>query len=277
MFSNCHKLRLQFSAARMILLHVFAFQSFAIAQLAPNTQAPQPLNASVSDIGTTFIFSPPPICSGCIETELGFLSLQDGRYLPGVITLAPFSDKTDFSVLVNLLDSESPQNHRTTQFGNRFDFILRQKVAQKGGFELTLAPRGSLLVRRVDGGRAGAAAAPQFAWGKNLIVANFTWTAGIAVSAANPRTDYQGAFDYYRTLDHRGTSVAFGLQHEDSDGDHTVGIEQALVLPFRNGQVELEAAQLDLNTQPEFQFQTRVIVNWGKFLARHPRKSRSTP
>jgi len=38
------------------------------------------------------------------------------------------------------------------------------------------------------------------------------------------------------------------------------------VIPFPNGQVELETAQLDLNTGPEWQFQARVIVNWGKIL-----------
>jgi hypothetical protein len=47
-----------------------------------------------------------------------------------------------------------------------------------------------------------------------------------------------------------------------------VGTEGGLVLPFRNGQVEFETAQLDLNVKPEWQFQTRVIVNWGKMLSR---------
>ena len=50
-------------------------------------------------------------------------------------------------------------------------------------------------------------------------------------------------------------------------GVQTAGIEEGLVIPFRNGQVELESAQLDLNTNPAYQFQSRVIVNWGKILA----------
>jgi hypothetical protein len=41
-----------------------------------------------------------------------------------------------------------------------------------------------------------------------------------------------------------------------------------VAIPFRNGQVELSTQQLDLNTKPEWQFQARVIVNWGKVLAR---------
>jgi hypothetical protein len=41
-----------------------------------------------------------------------------------------------------------------------------------------------------------------------------------------------------------------------------------LVIPFRNGQLEIETAQLDLNVKPEWQFQTRIIVNWGKVFPR---------
>jgi len=40
------------------------------------------------------------------------------------------------------------------------------------------------------------------------------------------------------------------------------------VIPFRNGQVELESAQLALNTKPELQLQARVIVNWGQVFSR---------
>jgi hypothetical protein len=228
---------------------------------------PQPLNASVSDFGTTFVFSPPPICAKCLETELGFLD-QDGQYLPVVLSFAPFSTQTDFNVLFNALDSESPAGHRVTHFGNRFDFVIRQQAYSKGGFELTLAPRGAVFVRGADGGRAGAVAAPQYTWGRNLAIANFALTAGIGVSAANPRTDYVGSFDYYRTLDERGTALFLGLNHEIAAGAQTVATEEGVVIPFRNGQVELSTQQLDLNTGPEAQFQARVIVNWGKVLGR---------
>jgi len=37
---------------------------------------------------------------------------------------------------------------------------------------------------------------------------------------------------------------------------------------IRNGQVELETAQLNLNVKPEYQFQARVIVNWGALFSR---------
>lgn len=231
------------------------------------SSAPQPLNGSVSDYGTTFIFSPPPICSKCMETELGFQSVSDGRYIPTVISVAPFKTEMDFSVLVNLLGSESQGNDRSTQFGNRFDFVVRQQVLAKGGFLLTVAPRGAVFTRGVVGGRAGATGAPQYSKGNNLIAANITWTGGIGTSAANPRSDYQGFADYFRTPDRRGTAVFLGFAHEVSTGQQTAGTEEGLVLPFRNGQVELESAQLDLNLKPEWQFQTRVIVNWGKILS----------
>jgi len=230
---------------------------------------PQPLNGSVSDYGTTFIFSPPPICPQCVETELGFESVSGGsRLLPTVVSIAPFKSNTDFSVLVNLLDSESAAGDRTTQFGNRFDFVVRQQVLSKGNFLLSIAPRGAVFARSVECGRAGAPLAPQFSKGKNLTAANFTWTGAIGTSTANPRSDYQGFADYFRTLDSRETGLFAGFAHELTAGQQTVGTEEGLILPFRNGQVEVETAQLDLNTKPEWQFQTRVIVNWGKILSR---------
>jgi hypothetical protein len=247
-------------------LPVFTFLSLASAALPQSSS--QPLNASISDYGTTFIFSPPPICSKCVETELGFQSVKPSRTIPAVLTVAPFKSTTDFSVLVNLLDSESTGNNRTTQFGNRFDFVLRQQVATKGGFTLVLAPRGAVFTRGADGGRAGATFAPQYSKGKNLIAANITWTAGIGTSPANPRSDYQGYADYFRTLDSKGTTLFFGFAHELTASTQTAGIEEGLVIPIRNGQVELESAQLDLNTNPQYQFQSRVIVNWGKFLGK---------
>ena len=239
--------------------------SLAHAQQAPS----QPLNASVSDFGTTFVFSPPPVCAGCVETETGFLWLDNGSYLPAVVSVALPRGNTDISVLANLLDSESANKHRVTHFGNRLDFVVRQKVFEKGGFELTLSPRGTAFIRGTDGGRVGATAAPQYGWGRNLAIVNFTWTAAVGTSPANPRSDYVGTFDYFRTLDKRGTAFFLGLQHELTAGQQTAGIEEGLILPFRNGQVELATQQLDLNTDPEAQFQARVIVNWGKLFARH--------
>ena len=117
-------------------------------------QSPQPLNASVSDFGTTFVFSPPPVCPACLETEFGFQHLEDGNFVPAVLSLALPKGHTDVNALVNLLDSEAPQSHRTTHFGNRFDFVVRQQVATHGGFELTLAPRGTVFAA------AGTEAAP---------------------------------------------------------------------------------------------------------------------
>lgn len=233
--------------------------------------AAQPLNASVSDIGTTFVFSPPPICGGCLETELGFQSVDDSRYVPGIATLALPKGHTDFSLLVSLLDSELAQDRRVAHFGQRLDFLLRQQLVSKGGFEFTAAPQGTVLVRGTTGGRAGASLAPQYGWGKNLAVLNLTWTAAVGVSAANPRSDYLTLFDYFRTLQARGTALFLGFQQEVTAGRQTAAVEQGLVIPFRDGQVELETAQLNLNNGVQAQFQARVIVNWGRVFRRASR------
>jgi hypothetical protein len=258
----------RFAAIRATLFS-FACTVMAAGHLCFAQQAPQPLNASVSDYGTTFVFSPPPICGGCLETELGFESLQDGRYIPAVVSIAPFSPKTDFSVLVNLLDSEAPNGARATHFGNEFEFVMRQQVVQKGGFEFALGPRGAAFDRDGGGWRVGMTAAPQFSWGRNLAILNVTLTAAIGVSADNPRTDYLTDFDYFRTVDGRGTAFFLGFQQELANGQQTASTEEGLVIPFRNGQVELENAQIGLNSGINEQFQARVIVNWGKLLRRH--------
>jgi hypothetical protein len=243
------------------LLLSYVFWASAQAQ----QQSQQPLNASVSDIGTSFVISPPPVCGGCLETELGYLHLEDGNYAPGVLTLG-LTKYTDANVLVNLLDSEAPESERVTHFGNRFDFIVRQQVAKKRIFELTLAPRGTVFVRGGDGGRVGMSAAPLFAWGANQIAVNVTWTGGVNVSAMNPRSDEVAAFDWFRTVQPRGTAFFAGFQQETSAGTTTASIEEGLVLPFRNGQVELATEQLNLNTAAQVQAQARVIVNWGNLI-----------
>lgn len=229
--------------------------------------ASQPLNGTVSGFGTSFVFNP-PVCPGCVETELGVLTLQDGRYIPAILTVAPPWGSLDASVLVNVLDSEAPHSARATHFGNRVDFVIRQQVLSKANFVLTVAPIGTVFVRAGHGGRAGATIAPQYTWGKNQAVANFTWTGAIGVGAANPRSDYVTQFDYARTIQQRGSSWFVGFQQDDSAGSETMGIEEGLVLPFRNGQVELATQQLSLNTDPAVQVQARVIVNWGKLLGR---------
>jgi hypothetical protein len=231
-------------------------------------QASQPLNATVSGFGTSFVFSPPPVCPLCVETELGYLHLEDGNYIPGIVSIALPRGHTDVSALANLLDSEAPQSRRVTHFGNRFDFVVRQQVASKGNVVLTLAPWGTVFVRGGDGGRAGLAAAGQDSWGKNQVILNFLWTAAIGVSAANPRNDFLTSFDYSRTLQDRGTSWFLGFQQDDASGSDSSAIEEGFVIPFRNGQVELAAEQLSLNSSPQAQFQARVIVNWGRLFAR---------
>jgi hypothetical protein len=229
----------------------------------------QPLNSTVSNFGTTFVFSPPPVCQGCVQTELGLTLLEGGgRFLPGTVTLAPFSTSTDFSILVNLLDSQVSNDKRATHFGNRFDFVLRQRIFQGRGFLVTLAPRGVLFTRDLEGGRIGGTVAAQYGSGKNLAVVNFTYTGAIG-SGANPANNYQGSFDYWRTLSEKGFAFFAGLQHEYlTENPQSIGTEMGIVLPFRNGQLELASQQLNLNTSPVWQFQARVTVNWGNLFRR---------
>jgi hypothetical protein len=239
------------------------------AQQSPQGSQSQPLNASISNFGTTFVFGPQPVCPGCIETELGLLLLDGGRFLPAALSVAPFSTSTDFSVLVNILDSQLENGERTAHFGNRFDFVVRQRLLQRGGVILTIAPRGVVFTRDLEGGRIGGSVAAQYGNGKNLGVINLTYTGAIGGSPTNPKNYYQGSFDYYRTLSEKGVAVFAGFQHECSTGNpHAIGTEAGFVLPFRNGQVELASQQLSLNTHPAWQFQARVSVNWGKLLRR---------
>ena len=232
-------------------------------------QQPQPLNADVSDFGTSYIFSPPPICPRCLETELGFLGVEESRELATAITAAPFKTHTDFTVLLNLLDSESAAEDRTTQFGDRMDFVIRQQVFAKGAFEVTAAPRGTVFLRATDGGRIGGTAAGQYTRGRNLAALNLTYTRALSNPSANLRNDYVGAFDYYRTLGDKGAAWFAGFQHEYSTGNgQTVGTEQGGVIPFRNGQVELAVEELTLNAGTTVQGQARVIVNWGRIFHR---------
>lgn len=239
------------------------------AQTSTQGSQSQPLNSSVSNFGTTFVFSPQPVCRGCVETELGFVSLDEARFLPVALSVSPLSPSTDFSVLVNVMDSQIADGKRTTHFGNRFDFVLRQRVLQRGGVVVTIAPRGVVFTRDLEGGRVGATVAAQYGRGRNLGVVNLTYTGAIGGGAANPASNYQGSFDYYRTLSEKGVALFAGFLHEYSTGNsQTVGTEAGLVLPFRNGQVELASQQLGLNTDPAWQFQARVTVNWGKLLGR---------
>lgn len=234
---------------------------------AQQQTAAQPLNATVSDFGVSFAFSP-PICSGCFETELGYLYLQDGHFAPAVVTVAPAWLHGDATVLANALDSQAPNGHRATHFGNRLDFALRWKLLDKSGFILTAAPWGTAFVRDIQGGRAGGVLLPQYTWGRNQIIAEFVLTGAVGVSAGNPRTDYQEAFDYTRTVGNRGYAVFIGMLHEVSGGDQSIGTEIGGTIPFRNGQIELATEQLTLNSDPAAQVQARVIVNWGKVLSR---------
>jgi hypothetical protein len=250
---------------RTLLIYFLLTLTLGQICFAQQPQQAQPLNANVSDFGTSFIFSPPPICSGCMETEFGFTALNDGRVLSSVITIAPFKSKTDFSVLANVFDSEAPSDHRVAHFGDRLDFVIRQQVFTKEGFVLTIAPRGTVFLRDTNGGRIGGTVAAQYGKGNNLVIANFTLTKALSNPSDACRNDYQGSFDYYRSLDQKGAAFFVGVQHEYATRlSHAVGTEQGFLVPFRNGQVEFAIEELALNGKPVIQLQARVIANWGR-------------
>jgi hypothetical protein len=266
---RCAREELVNASKCLLLFLVMHLPHACFAQQSPQGSQSQPLNSSVSNFGTTYIFSPLPVCAGCIQSELGFSSLEGGRYLPAALTVAPFSSSTDFSVLANLMDSQKVDGDRSTHFGNRFDFVIRQRLLQAGGVVVTAAPRGVVFARDLEGGRIGVSMAAQYSKGSNLAVVNLTYTGAIGGYPANPKNEYQGSMDYFRSLGEKGFAVFVGVQHGYSTGNpQSFGIEAGLVLPFRNGQVELASQQLNLNTNPAWQFQARVTVNWGKVLGR---------
>jgi hypothetical protein len=195
------------------------------------------------------------------------LYLQDGHQVPAIVTIG-LGKITDLSAQVNLLDSELTGTDRVTQFGNRVDLIVRQQAIKNDVFALTLAPHGTVFIRGGDGGRAGITAAPQFTFGSNQLLANITWTGGVGVSDANPRSDEVAALDWSRTVQQRGTAVFAGFQQETAAGTTTASIEQGLVLAFRNAQIELATEQLNLNTSPQVQVQARLVVYWGRMFGR---------
>src|ERR1035438_10453783 len=80
----CKKEELPVKSPILLFTSLICLQYFGVCSgpaQAPATNSTQPLNSTVSDFGTSFTFSPPPICPKCVETELGFLSLSanDGR------------------------------------------------------------------------------------------------------------------------------------------------------------------------------------------------------
>jgi hypothetical protein len=67
------------------LFQVFAIFAFLVLEWfgascagAQPAAASQPLNAAVSDYGTTFIFSPPPICAKCRERSVDLILFWGG-------------------------------------------------------------------------------------------------------------------------------------------------------------------------------------------------------
>lgn len=81
----------------------------------------------------------------------------------------------------------------------------------------------------------------------------------------NPKNDYQGAFDYAWSLTKSGAAVFAGIFHEIPAGSPQMfSVEQGFILPFKNGQVEFQVGELNLNTKPMWGFQTRIIANFQK-------------
>ncbi len=245
---------------------LFGISGYGYGQATQPTPVQQPLNSCLSDFGTSFTFSAPPICSGSVEAELGFISLGDERFIPAVLTVAPFASHADITVLVNLVESNIRAGKRANHFGNRFDFFLRREVFERNGFVLTLAPRGAFFDRD-GGGNMGVSVAAQYGKGRNVGVVNVGLAEAIGSSLVNPKTDYQTSFDYSRALSKSGFAVFLGFQYEAANAQ-AVSVEQGIIIPFRNGQVELAVNQLNLNTVPALQLHARVVMNWAKVFRR---------
>ena len=232
--------------------------------------SPQPLNATVSDFGTSFAFSP-PICAGCVR-DRARVPLPPGRPLcPGGA-------------------------HRGSRLAARRCKRARQCARFRGPartpFHPLRQPPGlrhsrksawtamawcSRLRRGAQPSSAASRAdAPGLSLSRSSPSARTRSSASLASrerSASRPETRAPitwKSFDYTRSIGERGYNIFAGLQHELTAGEQTIGIEEGMTIPFRNGQVELATEQLTLNTDPAVQFQARVIVNWGKLLSRRP-------
>ncbi len=220
-----------------------------------------PLNASVSNFGTSFTFGPSTICKGCVQTELGTLSIERSHTISSMITVAPFT-RTDVSISSNLLESTSSNGKRQSALGKRVDVIIRQSVPAGKSIAFTIAPR----FASADGASGiGGSLVAQYV--KNQIVTVFNATAiqSPSESAYIPRLDEQLALNVSRMLGSRGASVFTGAYARNADDSETVGLEGGFVYPFRNGQLEFATEYLNTAGVTSWQYQMRVTKNWGKW------------
>lgn len=243
----------------LFMVSVLLFVSFCNAQNVSG-----PLNASVSGFGTSFAFGPAPISQGSFESELGSVYLSNSRYFPVVLTFAPFGEENDLSIMANVLDIETDASgHTATYFGDRAMVIFRQNILREESFSCTLAPAGTLFLRDTHGGALGGAVALRYVQGNNQFVGNINGM--IPVAGTDADANYQVAVDYSRALSESGYVVFFGVQNIYIPGNaSTFGIEQGVVLPFRDGQLEFAAEQFSPVSDIAWQFQVRVVVNWGR-------------
>ena len=62
----------------------------------------------------------------------------------------------------NILDNQLVNGERTAHFGNRFDFVVRQRLLQSGGFIVTVVPRGTVFTKDLEGGQIGGSIGAQY-------------------------------------------------------------------------------------------------------------------
>jgi len=136
------------------------------------------LNGSVSDYGTTSSSALRRFAVDALKRARVSVAFRRPVYSCSRFIRAVFP-RTDFSVLVNLLDSEAriTSAHAFWQSAR-----LCPPAEAPGKGRIRIDPRSARrsVDSRGDGGRVGATAAPQLSWGRNLAVLNVTLTAASA-------------------------------------------------------------------------------------------------
>jgi hypothetical protein len=167
--------------------------------------------------------------AGTIELELGGAWAESTRSLPLTLKYTPGRGPirtTELSLAFDLVAGVVQGGARQAGFGDRLTFMARHPWKLDAAWSLALAPRLSLLLRDVEGMRAGATAVAAYASGLDAVVGNLTFEAATSPSPTHTANQSDIALDYYRTLGRSGglarwTSFA-GRLHQRPDGAPTL-------------------------------------------------------
>jgi|SRR5579872_1321721 len=252
-----------------VVLTLFYWLSTGLAQqTSPNPQTSASPNNLVSDFGTSFTFSVPPVCPGCVEVETGIARTSELFSVPAVLTIAPLNSHTDFTVLFNSFQNSSVSGRRVNQTGSELDLVIRQQVFASEHLTVAIAPRAAIFTRGGLSPRFGAALGVQYGRGPNTLVVNSTLTGTASPVIGNPSLDYLTSGDYYRALGSKGYSIFAGLQHEIFSQTQIASFEQGLVVPVKHGQIEFNLQELGINGRTVLQQQVKLILNTGKIIGK---------